>query len=199
MEGLDHILQSTEVVQMVRIHVQDHCHVRIQLQKGVHKFTGLTYHDITFAGSAAAPDTGQLASDEGGQIHPGGKQNLRRHGGGGSLSVGAADADGVVILGGDDAQQFTALQHRYAAGFGSDQLRIVRHNGCGVDDQIRPRNILCPLPQHHRDPQLPDSLQGLGFVVVRPGEIIAPAVENLRQGIHTGAPDSDKVNVFFSI
>ena len=64
-----------------------------------------------------------------------------------------------------------------------------------MDDQIRPRNILCPLSKHHRDPQLPDSLQGLGFVVVRPGEIISPAVEDLRQGIHTGAPDSDKVYV----
>lgn len=198
-ERLDDVFYRAEVVQMICVNVQQHSDVRIQFQERIHKLARLAGHDVAGTASAAAVNTGQLAADECGQVHAGSEQDLCHHRSRGRLAVCAGNADGVVIPAGHDAQQFAALQHRYTACLGSDQFRVVCHDGCSVDDQISALDILRTLSQIYRDAHVPDSLERFCFVVVRAGEVIALGVQYLCQRIHTAAADADEVDVLFSL
>ena len=88
-EGLDNILKGLEIVQVVRLNIQQQRHRRVQLQKGVHIFTGLTDDGIAAAHTTVAVDKRQLAADNGAGVRTGFDEYLGEHGGGGGLTVGA--------------------------------------------------------------------------------------------------------------
>ena len=111
--------------------------------------------------------------------------------------MGAADADGVGKAGGDHPQHLGPLPQRQSRGLGRLQLRIARQDGGGVDDHIRPGNVLRPLADGDRNPHLPLQLHNIPFVVVRPGDGKALSLEDLDQGKHPRPTDADKMNPLY--
>ena len=137
------------------------------------KFTGLADHDLTFSAATTAADDGQFSADDGGRVFPGAHQHLGDHRGGGGLSVGAADSNTIIIVLGEDAQQLRPLEHRNTAGFGRDELRVVRQDRSCVDDQIGAFDILRLLTNGYRDSHLLLGSGGIGGIVVRTGDVVA--------------------------
>ena len=131
--------------------------------------------------------------------HAGGEQNLRHHRGRGSLAMGAGNTNGVVVPAGHDAQQLAALQNRNAACLGGDEFRIVRHDGCGVHDQVSALDVFRTLSQLYRNTHVSNRLKRLGFVVVRAGEVKSTCVEDLCQRIHAAAANPDEMNMLFTV
>ena len=108
--------------------------------------------------------------------------------------MGAADADYIIVLPGHRAKQEGALDRRDAERLCGDQLGVVVVYGRRVDDQIGALDAFGLVPHGDRDAERADTLQRVAFVVVRPGDFIPLAVQNLGQRAHTRAADADHVN-----
>ena len=138
-ERTNDVFDCSKVVQMVSIDVQQDGNIWIQLQEGVHKFTGFTGHDVTVSTATAAMNAGKLSANDSGRVCSGIEENLCCHGSGGCFAMCAGDADGVVIPAGYESEQFAPFHQvntMFCSFFCSNQFRIICHNGSGVNNQV---------------------------------------------------------------
>ena len=152
---------------------------------------------LAFTGSSATADRGELSADHTGRILSGHQHDLGQHRGRGGFAMGAADTERVGIMRGDLAENHAPLDRRNAAFPCGDEFGIVRHDGRRIDDQISAFDVFRLLSEGDRDAHRPYPRKGIGFVVVRAGDVVAFFVKNLRHRIHSAAADPDKVKVFF--
>ena len=68
------------------------------------------------------------------------QKDMRYHGGCRCLSVRAGDGDRILIILHDLTDHFCTFHHRDAHCLGCLKFRIVRVNGCRVDNQI---DVIC--------------------------------------------------------
>ena len=183
---------------MILVDIQDHGNIRRKMQECVYIFAGLTDKYIALARSAAAADCRELAADDRRKINPGGEEDLRKHRGSRGLAVRTGNADCIGIPLRNKAEQLAALHHRHAGCFCCRTLRIGLCDRSGIDNQIGTLDILCTLPQLHRDPQRTDGCQRIGLVVIRAGQIISLCMKHLCQRVHTAAADADHMHMLLT-
>src|SRR5699024_3263111 len=110
------------------------------------------------------------------------------------LAVGAADADAAVKPAGHQPQQVGALNGGHAAGPRRHQLGVVVHDSGGVDNQVCALDVLGALADGNRDAKLlPLKVDGVAGVIVRAGDVVSHAVQDLHQWKHARAADADEV------
>ena len=193
------VLHRAEILHMVVVNIQDNGHVRAGTEKMILKFTGLIHKQICLSRSAVAADGGQLASDNRGRILPGQIQNMGKYGGNGGLSMGTGDAHSILIPAGDRAQYLRPLQHGDSHLTGSRQLRIIRQDGRCIHHHIRSGQILGAVPQMDLQPHLTFQIENITFVVITAGDLISLAVKDLHQRKHTGASNSNAMDMANSL
>ena len=77
-----------------------------------------------------------------------------------------------------------------------DKLGIILFDSGGVDDQFRALDVLRLVSHEYRDPVAADTVERFAFVSVGARQLIALAVQDLRQRTHARAADADKVDSF---
>ncbi len=165
-EGAHGVFHRAEVIQVVVVDVQHHGGIRVGGKEGVPELAGLVDKEAAFSRPAVAADGPQLAADDGGGVRPRPVENLGEHGGDGGLPVGAADAHRFLIVAGKGPQHPGPLPQGEAQLPGGCKLRVVLHNGGGIEDQLGPLEIFRGMAQGDGYPQLPFHGQDIAFVVV---------------------------------
>ena len=195
-EALFDIIQRLEVVQMIRVDVEDDRDIRRQLEEGVHILACFAHDDVAVTDIAVAADEGQLAADDGGGIKAGADQHLAEHSGSGRLAVRTGYGDAAAIAAGDDPQHDAALDGRDPLLLRGDQLGIILLDCGGVNHQLCALDILGAVTHVHRYAVALDAVKGIALVHVRAGELKAFAVQDLGQRTHTRAADADEMDSF---
>ena len=108
-------------------------------------------------------------------------------------------ATGRVEFPGDKAQHDRPFQRGDAPLSGSDQLRVVRLAGGGVDNHFRVADIFRFVAHGHRDSISPYPVQGVGFVNIGTGELVTLVEEDFGHGAHARAADAYKVQFFYVV
>ena len=192
-EGVLHILQILEKVQVVRLDVQDDRHRGEEGQKGVAVLAGLQDDGLPPAHPVSRPQQGQSASDHHRGVQSGGHDDVGAHGGGGSLSVGARDAQGVAVMLHDGAPGLGPLKDGDARLPGGGDLGVDVVDGGGADDQLGPRHVLRPVAYGDVDTQGAQMLHCGAVVHIGAGDDHARTVEDFRQRGHGYAADAHQV------
>ena len=108
---------------------------------------------------------------------------------------GVADEEWMAAV----TKQLGTLQHGDAAGLGSHQLRVVRQDCGGIDNQVSAFNIFRFLADGDGNTQFPLCIYRIGGIVVRAGDVISGCSQDLYQRVHTAAADPDKMNMLFPL
>ena len=193
MEGFHNVVHGFEIIQMVRVNVQDHRYRRMELQEGVHILTGFHHHGFAVPNAGVGPQHGQLSPNNGAGVHAALDEDFREHGGGGGFAMGAGDRHGALEFPGQQPQHHRALQGGDPLFPGSHQLGVVLLARRRVNHALRIANIFRPMAHGHRDSIASNSLQGIGFVDVRAGQLIALVVQNFRHWAHARTANAYKV------
>ena len=106
----------------------------------------------------------------------------------------AANADTALVKPRDRPEQLGALKGRHAARPCGDKLRVVRQEGRRVYHHLGVADILGALPHKNGDTQRLDALERITGIVVRPGKLIAFAVQDLGKRAHAAAADADEMD-----
>ena len=113
---------------MIVFDVGDDGTVRTQAEEHMVIFVRFDDEVVASAGTAVAVPLRQHAAQNDRRVLPGFQQYLGDHGRGRGLAMRSGDGD-ADLSGHQYAQEISALEHRYAIGPRSDQLRIVGRDG----------------------------------------------------------------------
>ena len=134
-EGVLHGLEGLEVIEMLGVDIGDDGDVGRQLEEGAVGFVGLHHHPV----AGPEPRIGAVGVDDAAvdhrRVEAGAVEQRRDHRGGRGLAVGAGDGD-AALQPHQFGQHLGAPHHRQALGARGDQLRIVRLDGGGDDDDV---------------------------------------------------------------
>ena len=194
-EGVLHVLQILEKVQVVRVHIQNHRHGGEKGEEGVAVLTGLQNDGVPLPHPVSRPQGGKGAPDHHRGVPLGGQENLSAHGGGGGLSVGARHTQGVLVVAHDGAPGLRPLKDGDAGGAGGGNFGVVVVDRGGADDAPRPLDALSPVADDHGDSQRAEMLHRLAVVHIRTGDCHPRSVEHLGQGGHGHAADAHQMGV----
>ena len=196
--GIQNMVHRFKIFHMVGIDIEDHRNVRMEFQEMVLKFAGFADHHLAVAQSAAAADCLELAADDRRRVHPALDKHLGKHCCGSGFAVCAADPYTVAEPAGHQSQQLRPLDGGHTAGSGCHQLRVVIHDCCGVDNQVRTLDVLLALSDGDRNVHLLSlKIDGVPRIVVRTGDVVPHPVQNLHQRKHSRAADADEMDVLF--
>ena len=194
-EGVLHILQILEKVQVVGVHVKDDGDGGEEGEKGVAVLAGLQNNGVPLAHPVAGSQDGEHTADHHSGVPLGGQEDMGAHGGGGGFSVGARHAQGVLIVAHNGAPGLSPLKDRDTGGPGGGDLRVVVVDGGGADDAVRPPDALRQVADDHGDAQGTQMLHRLAVMEVRAGDVHPRAVEYLGQRGHGDAADAHQMGV----
>ena len=183
-EGVLHVVQILEEVQVIGLDVEDHRHGGEEGEEGVAVLTGLQDDGLPLAHPVAGADGGQGAADHHSGVQPCGQKDVGAHRGGGGLSVGPRHTQGVVVVPHDGSPRLGPLEDGDAQPAGGGDLRVVIMDGGGADDAVRPLHALRQVADGHRDPQRPQVLHRPALVGVGAGDAHPRPVEHLCQRGH---------------
>ena len=193
-EGVLHILQVFEEIQMVGLHIQDHRHGGVEGQEGIVILTGLHNDGVAVAHPMPGVQQGQGAADHDGGVLIRGHHDVGAHGGGGGFAVGAGNAQGVAVVLGDGAPGLGPLKDRDAQRMGPDDLRVIVMDGGSAHHELNfPGDIFRLVADGHRDALLRQAHDVLVPVHVRAADCNAHAPKHVRQGGHGNTADADQV------
>ena len=150
-EGFLNICQILEIIQMIRLHIQHHRQSGEEIQEGIAVFAAFQHDGIPVAHPMACMEQRQVATDHHRGVLASLHKNMGHHGGGGSLSMGTGNTNGIFIGLHDFAPGLSPLKHGNAGSPGSCNLRIVVMGSSGADDAVRSRNILGTVADVHMD------------------------------------------------
>jgi len=193
-EGLLDVRQILEEVQMVGVYVEDHRHGGEEVQEGVAVFAALQNDGVALSHPIAAVQQGQRAADHDGGVLLCGHEDVRSHGRGGGLTVGAGDAQGVAVAPHNAAPGLGPLVHGDTPGDGAGDLGIAVVDGGGADHGVAVFQILGGVADGHlhaQGPQVPD-----GVAVRHVGALHhkAHALQYLGQRAHGYAADTGQMD-----
>ena len=185
MEGVLHIVQILEEIEMVGLNVQHDSDRRMQREEGVIILAGLHDDGVAVADAVPRLEQRQRPADHDGGVFVRGHHDVRAHRGRGGLAVSAAYAQGVVIVLGYRAPGLGALEHRDALGVRGLYLRVLIMHRRGAHDEFNVvRDVLRVVADGHRDALLPEVQDVGAFVHVRAGDVQPHAVEHFGQRGH---------------
>ena len=193
-EGVFHILQVLEKVQMVGLHIEDHGHGGEEAVEGVAVLAGFEDDGLALAHPVAGAQQGQRAADHHGGVGLGGHEDVGGHRGGGGFAVGTGDAQGVFILAHDGAPGLGPLVDRDAAGNSPGDLGIFVVDGGGADHQVTVAQVFGAVAHIHMDAKAAQTLHRGALAHVRALDGQAHAPQNLRQRAHGHAADTGQMD-----
>ena len=164
------------------------------MEEAVAVLAGLQDDGIPPAYPVAAVEHGKGAADHNSGVLLRGHENVGGHGGGGCLTVGAGDAQGVFILLHDGPPGLRSLKDGDAVGAGGGDLRVVVMDGGGADEELRPLDVLGYVAHMDGDAQGAQMLHRGTVAHVAALDLKAHAVKDLRQGAHGYAADAGQVD-----
>ena len=183
-EGVLHVLQVLEEVQVVRLNVQNHRHRGTEGEEGVAVLAGLQNDGVTLAHPVSSLQQGQRAANHHRGVQLGGHEDVGADGGGGGLAVGAGDAQGVLIPCHDGAPGLGPLEHGDASGQSGGDLRVVVVYGGGAHHAVRPLHTLRQMANGHRDAQAAQMCHGGALLPIGTRDDDSVAQQHLRQRGH---------------
>ena len=136
-ERLHDVVDILEIIQVVRIDVEDDLDFRTQAQETVHIFTGFCDEITAVADLGVAVEFRKIAADQDGRVGTGFFQDEGDHRGGGGFAVCPGNRDTGTIFTHEGTQGFRAGDHRDVLFFRGDDFRIFRRNRGGIDNQVR--------------------------------------------------------------
>ena len=141
----------------------------------------------------------QRAADHHRGIRLGRHEDVGGHGGGGSLAVGAGDAQGVAVALHDGAPGLGALVDRDAPGYGPGDLGVAVVNGGGADHRVAALQVLRRVADGHGDAHGTQVLHrgAVGHVRALDGD--AHALQYLGQGAHADAADARQMDALAGV
>ena len=189
-EGVLHVVQILEEVQVIGLDVEDHRHGGEEGEEGVAVLAALQDDGVPVAHPVAGAQQGQGAADHHRGVHPGGHDDVGAHGGGGGLAVGARDAQGVLVAPHDGSPGLGPLKDGDARGAGGGDFGVFVVDGGGADHQLRALDVLPPVADGHGDAQGAQVLHRGAVAHVRAGDHHARLVKHLGQGGHGHPADA---------
>ena len=205
-EGLLHILQPGEIVQVVGVHVQYHGHRGVEGEEGVVILAALEDDGVPAAHAVPRVQQRQRAAYHNGRVPLCGHEYVSAHAGGGRLAVCPGYAERVVIVAHDGAPGLCPLENGHAACPRLHDLRVrVAHGGGAHDELDVGGHVHRRVAYLHVYPQLAQVPRLFALGHIRAVDDEAHAGEHLRQRRHGDAADADEVpalaglQVFFKI
>ena len=192
-EGVFHVVQVFEEVQMVGFNVQDDGDGGIEGQEGVAILAGLQNNGLALAHPVAGAQNGQGAANHHGGVDAGGHGNVGTHGGRGRFAVGAGDAQGVFIPPHDRSPSLGPLEDGDARSVGSGDLRVAVVDGSSADDQVLSCHAFGQVANGHGDAQGTQMLHGRAFFHIGAGDDEALPLEHFSQGGHGHTTDAHQM------
>ena len=118
---------------------------------------------------------------------------MGHHGSSGGFSVGAGNADGILIGLHDLTPCLRTLKHRNAAGAGSRDLRIVIVRRGGADDAVGTCNVLGTVTDGHDNALTDQFIRGNRGVHIGTCHQHTHTLEHQSQRTHGNAADAHQV------
>ena len=150
-ERLLNVRQILEVIQMIRLNIQNHRQGRKEIQEGVAILAALQNDGISLPYPMSCPEQGQIAANHHSGIHIGLHQNMGYHRGSRGLSVGTGYTHGIFICLHNDTPGLCPFKNRDSCHPGSSNFRIVVVGGSGTDNTVRSPDVLLPVSDVHLD------------------------------------------------
>ena len=185
--------QVREVVQMVRLDVQDHRHGGEEVEEAVPVLAGFQDHGVPVAHAVSGVEHGQRPADHDRGIASGGHEDVGAHGGRRGLAVGPRYAQGVGIAAHDGPPALGPFVDGDLPGHGPGDLGIAVPGGSSADHQVAPAQVLGVVPDGHGDPQSPQTPYGIALGHIGSLYTQAHALERLGQRTHGHAPDAHQM------
>ena len=195
-EGGDDVVQRAEIVEMIRVDVEDDRHRRDHLQVMILEFAGFADHGVAAARPAVGLDQREASSDKKGRIHPRLQKDLGNHRSGGGFSMGAGDANGVGIAPGNHAQQLGTLYKGNPLVPGRRQFGVGRADRRRIHHQLRTGNVFRLLLHKNGDSKGTETGDVVGFIDIGTGQLISPGMQDFRDWAHAGTADSHHMDSF---
>ena len=131
---------------MICIHVQDDADFREKAQKTICIFACFCDKSFRFTYTDISADCRKNPTNTDGRIAVTCKKNMRYHRCCSSFSMCSGNCDRCVVISHDLSKKFCTGKHRNTFFFSTGKLRIVRMNGCGINDYIYTfSNVGCTL------------------------------------------------------
>ena len=195
MEGFLDVRQILEIIQVIRLHIQNHRQGGEEIEEGIAVLAAFQNDGISVAHPMARVEQRQITADHDGGIHVRRHQNMGHHRGGRGFSVGAGNADGIFIGLHDLAPGLGPLKHGDPGGSGSGDFRVVVVGGCRTDDAVRAHDIFRVMANGHGNP-LGLQLSGRGRRAhIRARDFHAHSLEDQAQGPHGNAANSNQMHM----
>ena len=137
----------------------------------------------------------QVAADHHRGVQIGFHQDVGQHGGRCGFSVGAGNADGVLVGLHDLAPGLCPLKHGDAGGTGGGNLRVVVVGGSGADNAGSALNILRMVSDGNGNTLLLQFSGAVGRAHIRAGNLHPHALEHQTQRAHRNAADAHQMHV----
>ncbi|CAN3977049.1 Competence protein ComM, partial [Dysosmobacter welbionis] len=192
-EGVLDVGQILEEVQVVLLHVQNHCHGGEEAEEAVAVLTGLQDDGVPLAHPVAGVEQGQGAADHHRGIRLRRHEDVGAHGGGGGFAVGTGHAQRVGIPLHDGTPGLGPLVHGDTPGHGTGDLRVAVVDGSGADHQIAVPQVFGVVADGHGDAQGPEVADRVALRHVGALDMEAHAPQHLRQGAHGHAADAHQM------
>ena len=145
-ERMTDIINVLEEIQMICIHVQDNADFREKAQKTICIFACFCDKSFRFTYTDISADCRKNPTNTDGRIAVTCKKNMRYHRCCSSFSMCSGNCDRCVVISHDLSKKFCTGKHRNTFFFSTGKLRIVRMNGCGINDYIYTfSNVGCTL------------------------------------------------------
>ena len=123
-------------------------------------------------------------------------ENMGNHGGRGGFSMGAGNADGVLILTHDQPPRLRALKNRDTHGTGGGNFGIVIVGGGCADDAVRALNVARAVADMHLNALFYQLIGRDRRVHIRAGNGHAHAPKHQTQRTHGDTADTNQMYMF---
>ena len=193
-EGVLHILQILEEVQVVSIHVEDDRYGGEEGEEGVAVLTGLQNDGVSFTYPVTRAQSGQYAADHDGGVPLGGQEDVGTHGGSRGFAVGACHAQGVLVVAHNGAPGLSPFKDGDTGSPGGGNLGVVVVDGGGTDDAVCSLYALGQVANDHGNAQRAQMGHRCALVEIGAGDVYPCAVEHLAQRRHGHAADAHQMS-----
>ena len=150
-EGILHIRQIFEIVQMIRFHIQHDGHRGEEIQERIAILAAFQQDGIAVAHPVAGVQQRQIAADHHRRIHIRFHQNVGQHRCGGGFAVGAGNTDRILVGTHNHTPGLGTLEDRNTLGAGGGNFRIVIMGRCGTNYAASAFDIFCPVANGNVD------------------------------------------------
>ena len=194
-EGGAELFHAVKIIDMVHADVEQHRQGRVEIQKGIPVLAGFKHHLLPpLADAAAGPTQGwQLGPAQHGGVAAG-QQNLRAHGGGGTLAIHARHPDAGAVAQHQISEVIGTGNQGQAGLPGGQILGVLFPDGNGVDHRIRSADPFGAVPDVNVGPQPAQPPEALAVGPVRPGHAQSLPQRNFGQRAHAHPARADEMN-----